>query len=61
MPTWFHSYLGLEMAADLIRTYELQFVPGLLQTPGVRARRGPARPADEPLPTDESSAASRCG
>nr|WP_184843897.1 helix-turn-helix transcriptional regulator [Kribbella solani] len=32
-PAWFHSYLGLEMAADLIRTFELQFVPGLLQTP----------------------------
>ena len=32
-PQWFHSYLGLEMAADLIRTFELQFVPGLLQTP----------------------------
>jgi hypothetical protein len=32
-PTWFHSYLGLEVAAQLIRTYEVQFVPGLLQTP----------------------------
>ena len=32
-PAWFQSYLGLEMAADLIRTFELQFVPGLLQTP----------------------------
>ena len=32
-PNWFHSYLGLEMAADLVRTFELQFVPGLLQTP----------------------------
>jgi len=32
-PQWFHSYLGLEMAADLIRTFELQFIPGLLQTP----------------------------
>nr|WP_202892613.1 helix-turn-helix transcriptional regulator [Kribbella shirazensis] len=32
-PIWFHDYLGLEMAADLIRTFELQFVPGLLQTP----------------------------
>jgi hypothetical protein len=32
-PNWFHSYIGLEMAADLIRTFELQFVPGLLQTP----------------------------
>jgi hypothetical protein len=33
LPSWFHSYLGLEAAAQLIRTYELQFVPGLLQTP----------------------------
>jgi transcriptional regulator with XRE-family HTH domain len=29
---WFQSYLGLEEAASLIRTYEIQFVPGLLQT-----------------------------
>ncbi|WP_089006898.1 helix-turn-helix domain-containing protein [Micromonospora viridifaciens] len=33
LPTWFQSYLGLEAAAVLIRTYEVQFVPGLLQTP----------------------------
>jgi hypothetical protein len=33
LPSWFHSYLDLEAAAQLIRTYELQFVPGLLQTP----------------------------
>jgi transcriptional regulator with XRE-family HTH domain len=32
-PSWFHSYLGLEAEAALIRTYEVQFVPGLLQTP----------------------------
>ena len=32
LPTWFQSYLGLEAAATLIRTYEVQFVPGLLQT-----------------------------
>jgi transcriptional regulator with XRE-family HTH domain len=32
LPTWFQSYLGLETAASLIRTYEVQFVPGLLQT-----------------------------
>jgi hypothetical protein len=31
LPSWFNSYLGLEAAASLIRTYELQFVPGLLQ------------------------------
>lgn len=33
LPTWFQSYVGLEAAASLIRTYEVQFVPGLLQTP----------------------------
>ncbi|MFI7520055.1 helix-turn-helix domain-containing protein [Micromonospora globbae] len=33
LPAWFQSYLGLEAAAVLIRTYEVQFVPGLLQTP----------------------------
>src|SRR4051794_36731325 len=32
LPPWFQSYLGLEEAASLIRTFELQFVPGLLQT-----------------------------
>jgi transcriptional regulator with XRE-family HTH domain len=34
LPSWFQSYLGLEAAASLIRTYEVQFVPGLLQTTG---------------------------
>lgn len=33
VPPWFLSYLGLEEAASLIRAYEVQFVPGLLQTP----------------------------
>jgi transcriptional regulator with XRE-family HTH domain len=33
VPAWFEPYLGLEQAARLIRTYEVQFVPGLLQTP----------------------------
>lgn len=32
LPAWFETYLGLEQAASVIRTYELQFVPGLLQT-----------------------------
>jgi hypothetical protein len=32
LPGWFQSYLGLEASASLIRTYEVQFVPGLLQT-----------------------------
>jgi transcriptional regulator with XRE-family HTH domain len=32
LPTWFETFLGLEQAASVIRTYELQFVPGLVQT-----------------------------
>lgn len=32
LPGWFELYVGLEEAASLIRTYEVQFIPGLLQT-----------------------------
>jgi Domain of unknown function (DUF5753)/Helix-turn-helix domain len=32
MPDWFETYVGLEQATSLIRSYELQFVPGLFQT-----------------------------
>ena len=32
LPNWFETYLGLEQAASVIRTYEPQLVPGLLQT-----------------------------
>ncbi|GII57908.1 transcriptional regulator [Planotetraspora thailandica] len=32
LPSWFESYVGLEQAAGGIRNYEVQFVPGLLQT-----------------------------
>lgn len=32
VPQWFETYIGLEQAATTIRTYEAQFVPGLLQT-----------------------------
>jgi transcriptional regulator with XRE-family HTH domain len=32
LPPWFRTYVDLESAARLIRTYEGQFVPGLLQT-----------------------------
>ncbi|HEX2316004.1 MAG TPA: helix-turn-helix transcriptional regulator [Thermomonospora sp.] len=34
VPAWFEAYLGMEQSAAVIRTYEVQFVPGLLQTPG---------------------------
>jgi hypothetical protein len=32
MADWFEAYLGLEAAASVIRTFELQFVHGLFQT-----------------------------
>jgi hypothetical protein len=32
LPDWFETYLGLESAAATIRNFEVQFVPGLLQT-----------------------------
>jgi transcriptional regulator with XRE-family HTH domain len=32
LDTWLQTYLDFEQAAELIRTYEVQFVPGLLQT-----------------------------
>ncbi len=45
IPNWFHDYVGLEESASRIQTYELQFVPGLLQTEGyARAIAGHGRP-----------------
>ena len=32
LPDWFETYLGLESAAVAIRSFEMQFVPGLFQT-----------------------------
>lgn len=32
LPPWFQTYIGLEQAAKVIRCFEAQFVPGLLQT-----------------------------
>jgi transcriptional regulator with XRE-family HTH domain len=51
MPEWFDRLVGLQEAAAAIRTFEIQYVPGLLQTPEyTRAvvRRGlPTAPAAE--------------
>ena len=32
LPSWFQTYLGLEESAEFIRSFDAQFVPGLLQT-----------------------------
>jgi len=51
LPQWFETYVGLEEAASLIRTYEVQFIPGLLQTEdyarAVTIAGRPALPAEE--------------
>ncbi len=51
LPDWFEAYLGLEEAATSIRAYEIQFVPGLLQTDeyahAVTLLGPPAAPVDE--------------
>jgi hypothetical protein len=50
LPTWLEPYVGLEAAASVIRTYQIQFVPGLLQTEGyARAliRQGAAESEEE--------------
>jgi transcriptional regulator with XRE-family HTH domain len=33
IPAWFEAYLGFEQSASVIRSYEAQVVPALLQTP----------------------------
>ena len=49
LPSWFQAYIGLEEAAESIRVYEAQFVPGLLQSEGYVA----AVLALGDIPTDE--------
>jgi transcriptional regulator with XRE-family HTH domain len=49
MPQWFRAYVDLESAATLIRTYEGQLVPGLLQTEDyMRALLGGAQLEESP-------------
>jgi hypothetical protein len=49
LPQWFRAYVDLESAATLIRTYEGQLVPGLLQTEDyMRAVVGGAHLDDPP-------------
>ena len=50
LPSWMEPYVGLEAAASVIRTYQIQLVPGLLQIEGyARAliRQGSAASEEE--------------
>lgn len=48
LPDWFETYLGLEQSAQVIRGFETQFVPGLLQTPDYIAAVVGLTHADDP-------------
>jgi hypothetical protein len=53
IPTWFQDFVGLEESASRIHTYQLQFVPGLLQTEAyVRAVLTRGRPDYAPPDTE---------
>lgn len=49
IPSWFSVYVGLEQAACSLRTYECEFVPGLLQTADYarELHRATSSPSDE--------------
>lgn len=51
IPAWFSVYVGLEQAASSLRTYECEFVPGLLQTSAYAAElhRVTSTPAPDEL------------
>ncbi|MFC7550761.1 helix-turn-helix domain-containing protein [Plantactinospora sp. GCM10030261] len=51
VPTWFQRYLDLEATTSLIRSYEAQFVPGLLQT--ARYARAVVRLCHHTAPDEE--------
>jgi transcriptional regulator with XRE-family HTH domain len=54
IPAWFAPYLGLEQAAEVIRCYEVQFIPGLLQTPDYARAVLQIEAGDDPeLDTDQ--------
>ena len=59
VPSWLKPYLGLEQAAKLIRSYDAQLVPGLLQTPEY-ARAVFSLPDGSPGGS-EPNGSSRCG
>jgi Domain of unknown function (DUF5753)/Helix-turn-helix domain len=57
LPAWFRTAIGLEESASLIRAYEPQVVPGLLQTEGyIRAITAASFPAATPDFTERTVA-----
>lgn len=59
LPSWFETYLGLEQASSVVRLYQTQFVPGLLQTEDFA--RAVIQLGHPPSPLTRSTAVSRSG
>lgn len=53
MPDWFAGYVGLETDASVIRTYESQVMPGILQTEAYARALAFAAPLPEPTAATE--------
>ncbi|WP_330452358.1 MULTISPECIES: helix-turn-helix transcriptional regulator [unclassified Streptomyces] len=51
VPAWFSVYVGLEQAASDLRSYQSEFIPGLLQTPeyATELSRASADQSDEEI------------
>ncbi|WP_213453958.1 helix-turn-helix domain-containing protein [Rhizomonospora bruguierae] len=56
VPTWFELYVGLEAAADTLRHYELNLIPGLLQTPAYVAAVMRTEPGRRPEDVEKAVA-----
>src|SRR6266508_3465450 len=61
LPAWFRAFVDLEQAASLIRAYEGQFVPGLLQTEAYCRAVVAGALLDEPAEEVERRVALRLG
>src|SRR6266540_3915276 len=61
LPAWFRAFVDLESAASLIRAYEGQFVPGLLQTEAYCRAVAAGALLDEPAEEVERRVALRLG
>src|SRR6266498_2203503 len=61
LPAWFRAFVDLESAASLIRAYDGQFVPGLLQTEAYCRAVAAGALLDEPAEEVERRVALRLG
>jgi transcriptional regulator with XRE-family HTH domain len=59
LPDWFTTYIGLEAEAASIRTYEIELIPGLLQTEGYARALFASAELNEPAEVESAVAIRR--